>query len=241
MPHPVNRDLRVQHMSEQRLVIAPLASSESLKTRAYVALKAAISDMDIYAPDAELRLDERGLSSRFGVSRTPLREALALLDREGLISVVSRRGIFIVRKSRAELLDMITVWAALEGMAARLACKIATPATLAHLREAAAAVETASEHGAANIRFHQALLHAGGNTSIDRIADDVLFHVRVLRRHTRWDAEQCERSRAEHRAILTAIEMGDADTAERLVREHTFDLRERIARSLDHRTAPHSN
>ena len=78
-------------------------------------------NMNIYADEAELRLDERDLSQRFGVSRTPLREALAQLDQEGLVRIVARRGIFIVRKTKAEILDMITVWAALESMAARLA------------------------------------------------------------------------------------------------------------------------
>lgn len=220
-------------MSGQRLVIAPLTSAESLKARAYVALKAAISDMDIYAPDAELRLDERGLSSRFGVSRTPLREALALLDREGVVSVVSRRGIYIVRKSRAELLDMITVWAALEGMAARLAARDPGAATRARLRPLADQGGTPGAHGAANIDFHQAVLAAGGNACANRISDELLFHVRAIRRHVRWDEALCRRSVLEHRAIVAAIETGDGDTAERLVREHTFALRERIARSLE--------
>jgi DNA-binding GntR family transcriptional regulator len=87
-------------------------------------------NMNIYADEAELRLDERDLSQRFGVSRTPLREALAQLDQEGLVRIVARRGIFIVRKTKAEILDMITVWAALESMAARLATKEATDAEL---------------------------------------------------------------------------------------------------------------
>ena len=82
--------------------------------------------MNIYADDAQLRLDERDLSQRFGVSRTPLREALAQLDQEGLVRIVARRGIFIVRKTKAEILDMITVWAALESMAARLATQHAS-------------------------------------------------------------------------------------------------------------------
>src|SRR5262245_11550516 len=112
-------------MSQTALRIEPIAESLSLKARAYRALKAAIMDMNIYAADAELRLDERDLSLRFGISRTPLREALAQLEQEGLVRIAPRRGIFIVRKTKAEVLDMITVWAALESMAARLATTVA--------------------------------------------------------------------------------------------------------------------
>src|SRR5262245_66275684 len=91
--------------------------------------------MNIYATNAELRLDERDLSQRFGGSRTPLREALAQLDQEGLVRIVARRGIFIVRKTKAEILEMITVWAALESMAARLATKEASDAELSALHD----------------------------------------------------------------------------------------------------------
>ena len=73
---------------DTQLKIAPIGEGLSLKARAYDALKTAIMNMNIYADDAELRLDERDLSQRFGVSRTPLREALAQLDQEGLVALV---------------------------------------------------------------------------------------------------------------------------------------------------------
>src|SRR5712691_5386715 len=120
-------------VADTHLKIAPIGEGLSLKARAYDALKLAILNMNIYADDAQLRLDERDLSQRFGVSRTPLREALAQLDQEGLVRIVARRGIFIVRKTKAEILDMITVWAALESMAARLATQHAEAGEIARL------------------------------------------------------------------------------------------------------------
>ena len=93
----------------------------SLRDQAYALLKNAIAETDIYDPQQELRLDERQLTAALGVSRTPIREALSLLEQEGFIRTVPRRGIFIVRKSKREMIEMIQMWAALESMAARLA------------------------------------------------------------------------------------------------------------------------
>src|SRR5262245_24131017 len=124
---------RSSAMTGLSLKIEPIAESFSLKARIYASLKHAIMDMNIYAEDAQLRLDERELSQQFGISRTPLREALAQLDQEGLVRIVPRRGIYIVRKTKDEILDMITVWAALESMSARLATKEATDEELSCL------------------------------------------------------------------------------------------------------------
>ena len=103
--------------------VAPLSltplNATSLRTQVYALLKAAIADTDIYNPQQELRLDERQLITALGVSRTPIREALSLLEQEGYIRTMPRRGIYIVRKSKREIIEMIQMWAALESMAAR--------------------------------------------------------------------------------------------------------------------------
>lgn len=222
-----------------RLNIVPIGESQSLKARAYDALKSAITNMNIYASDAELRLDERDLSARFGVSRTPLREALAQLDQEGLVKVVARRGIFIVRKTKREILDMITVWAALESMAARLACKNADAdalRTLRNLVDPYAQNDLSAhmgEYSDANIRFHQAIIRASGCPLIGEITDGLFFHVRSIRQRTIGDQDRALRSINDHASIVAAIERGDADTAERLVREHTLRLRDHVERFVD--------
>ena len=76
--------------------------------------------MDVYRSRADIRLDERRLAQDFGISRTPVREAMAQLEREGFVRSVPRRGIYVVRKTKREVIEMITAWAALESMAARL-------------------------------------------------------------------------------------------------------------------------
>ena len=163
-------------MSTLQLKIVPINESLSLKARTYEALKAAITNLNIYDPGAELKLDERDLSERFGVSRTPLREALAQLESEGLVKIVARRGIYIVRKTKSEILDMITVWAALESMAARLATTEATDVELKSLHEhidafsADAVARNMGEYSDANIRFHQTIIGIGGCPLISKLA-----------------------------------------------------------------------
>src|ERR1700689_5240787 len=124
-----------------RLAVDPLASSESFKRQAYTALKNAIASMDVYRSRAEIRLDERRLAQEFGISRTPVREAMAQLEREGFVRSEPRRGVYVVRKTRREVIELITVWAALEGMAARLITQHASDDEIAALRRMFATFE----------------------------------------------------------------------------------------------------
>jgi DNA-binding GntR family transcriptional regulator len=222
-----------------QLDIAPIQQNVSLKARAYEALKTAIMNMNIYAPDAELRLDERDLSQRFGVSRTPLREALAQLESEGLVRIVMRRGIYINRKTKAEILDMITVWAALESMAARLATKEATDEELAGLHDLVdvfnedEVAQRMGEYSDANIRFHQAIIALGGCPLIGEITTGLFFHVRAIRQRTIFENERVKRSIVDHKEIIAALEARDTERAERLVREHTLKLRDHVERNVN--------
>src|SRR5687768_7060894 len=124
--------------------------------------------MDIYGQIEDIKLDERQLSQDLGVSRTPIREALTVLEREGFVRSVPRRGIFVVRKSKKEIIEMILVWAALESMAARLAAQRAGDADLEGVRHLFDEFQTEKpeehpeEYSQANIRFHQKIIQLGG-------------------------------------------------------------------------------
>jgi DNA-binding GntR family transcriptional regulator len=89
--------------------------------------------MDIYGHAGEVRLDAGGFR-RGGVSRTPIREAMTLLEQEGFVRTRPRRGIYVVKKTKRESVEIITVMAALESMAARLAAERASDADIAELR-----------------------------------------------------------------------------------------------------------
>lgn len=226
-------------MGSAQLNIFPIEEVSSLKARTYEALKAAIGKMSIYDEAAELRLDERALSEKFGISRTPLREALAQLDQEGLVRIVPRRGIYIVRKTKAEILDMITVWAALESMAARLVTVVASDEDIASLHALVDVFEGdelsthMDEYSDANIKFHHAIISLSRCGLIGEITEGLFFHVRAIRQRTIFERDRARRSVIDHKEIVEALETRNAERAERLVREHTLRLRDHVEQFVE--------
>lgn len=221
-----------------KLHVEPLGVNVSLRVLAYDALKKAIMDMDIYGNPVEIRLDERQLSSDLGVSRTPIREAITLLEQEGFVRSVPRRGIFVVRKTKAEILEMITVWAALESMAARLAAAAAGARDLRALRKLFDAFEdddhksgqAGHEYSQANLAFHGAIIRLGGCRLIVDMTQNLILHMRAIRAVSIRQENRFETSMREHMAIIEALERRDADEAERLVRAHTLGLAAHVER-----------
>ena len=219
-----------------KLKVEPLEAASSLRMLAYEALKRAITQMDIYGSATEFRLDERQLSETLGVSRTPIREAMTVLEQEGFVRSVPRRGIFVVRKTKREILDLIVVWAALESMAARLAATAASDADISGLRrlfnefEAQPIVAQMNEYSEANIAFHHAVISMGGCRLIVDMTENLFLHMRAIRAVSVRQENRFEISMREHMAIIDALELRDADLAERLVREHTMGLAAHVER-----------
>jgi DNA-binding GntR family transcriptional regulator len=217
----------------------PTLNSTSLRDQAYAQLKHAITGTDIYSEQQELRLDEREVTRALGVSRTPVREALSLLEQEGFLRTVPRRGIFIIRKSKRQIIEMIQMWAALESMAARLATLHAADSEIAKLRPLFLEFENSppsqhlGEYSDANIAFHQAVIKLGGSQLIEDATKNLLIHVRAIRRTTIWQGDRAARSIIDHLKIIEALEKRDTDLAERLSRQHTLDLAAHVERYCD--------
>ncbi len=212
------------------LGLEPIKATSSLRDLAYTSLKAAIARIDIYGQADEVRLDERKLSAELGVSRTPVREALTVLEQEGFVRSEPRRGVFLIRKTKAEIIGMIYAWAALESMAARLACENATDEQLHSLRarfpefflhEPSSHMDEYSE---ANIRFHQTVIALGACPVIEDMTSNLFMHVRGIRSLTIRQDDRIRRSVKEHREILDALGRRDANLAEDLVRNHALGL-----------------
>ena len=221
------------------LALEPLNAHVSIGDRAYTALKEAIMAADIYAQREEIRLDERQLSRALGVSRTPIREAMTLLEQEGFLRTAPRRGVFIVRKTKKEIIEIIEVCAALESMAARLATINASDESIAALRpmfdefHSSAPSEHLHEYSDANIAFHQAIIHLSGSHLISRMIENLFVHVRAIRRMTISQKDRASRSIADHMRIIEALERRDTELAERLVRQHSLDLAAHVDKYCD--------
>src|SRR6516164_3820035 len=140
------RSAREAHLAATARRVDPIASPPSFKSKAYAALKDVIASLDVYRSRSNIRLDERQLALEFGISRTPVREAMAQLERDGFVRAVPRRGIYVVRKTRSEVIEMITAWAALESMAARLITEHASADEIASLRTMFAKFENGELH-----------------------------------------------------------------------------------------------
>ena len=123
-----------QDSPDRQLLLESLAEPPAFKNKVYDALKKAVTEMDIYSTPEPQWIDERRISEMLGVSRTPVREAIAMLQREGFVTPVPRKGIIVVRKTKREVIEMIQAWAALESIATRLITLHASDDDIAELR-----------------------------------------------------------------------------------------------------------
>ncbi len=221
-----------------RLDLTPIIEPVALKARVYESLRSGITEMDIYSTDEEIRLDERRLSDELGVSRTPVREALARLEQEGFVENIPRRGAFVVRKTRQEIIEMIQVWASLEGMATRLITLHARDEVISELRQLFRTFEGDAmrghidEYSDTNVHFHQRVIALGGNELLKQITDNLFAHLRSIRARTIHEKDRADRSIIDHIHILEAIESRDADAAQQLSIEHNLGLAEHVRKHV---------
>ena len=223
-----------------RVVVAPLDDTSTFADRAYTALRDVIVSLNVYDEPGDVRLDERQLAQDLGISRTPVREAMAQLEREGFVRSVPRRGIYVVRKTKREVIEMITAWAALESMAARLITLNATGEEIATLRAMFSRFDNGEiharldEYSEVNIQFHQAIIRLSGNSVLIDLAENLFAHMRMIRRKTIGEKDRAARSIRDHMHIIEALEARDATRAEQLVRDHALGLAEHVERYADY-------
>ncbi|MDE0532302.1 MAG: GntR family transcriptional regulator [Albidovulum sp.] len=212
------------------ITLKPLNLHSTLKDQIYGVLREAILEADVYDESASLKMDERHMAAQLGISRTPLREALTRLENEGLVEIQARKGVYVKRLSLKEIVEMITVWAALESMAARLACEKASDDEIEALRMIGArytmdsAAARLNEYSESNIEFHRTIIHLSKCTRLQEISEDLFSQLRPVRRRALRDTKRAHTSVGEHAKIVEAIAARDAVLAADLVRDHTIRL-----------------
>lgn len=171
-------------------------------------------------------LTEQSLSTRLGVSRTPIRAALHTLAEEGLISLVPNRGAVVVGVTRDDLVDIYNIRMRLEGLASATAAKRISPEDLERLRESVELAEfyiqkNDTEHlKELDTAFHSVIYRASGNRMLCKTLSELHRNITSYRKLSLAVPGRLERSVGEHREIFEAIEAGDAERADRLTSAH---------------------
>lgn len=186
------------------------------------------------------RLDLDQLTAEFGISRTPVREALLQLSYEGLVAITPRSSMAVVGITPQDAVDNFAILAALAGKAAEMATARITPAELARLRELADAIGGSGDVVGANRDFHRALNLAARSP---RLLTYLRQAVRVVPgNYFELFPEQEHRSRREHAALLDAMARGDGDAARAVAEAHVLAAGEALggwlAEVAAHRVPP---
>jgi DNA-binding GntR family transcriptional regulator len=172
------------------------------------------------------RLREERLAQLFGVSRTPVREAIMRLESERLAARHRRVGLIVTGVSQEQILEIYVVREALDGIAARQAAILGSPADFtllerlnAEMGDAADAADYA-RMALLNVQFHQALARASRNLMLQQFVTEVHRAVRRFRRTTFSFDGRAREAVEEHGEIIAAIVTGNAELAESLARRH---------------------
>jgi DNA-binding GntR family transcriptional regulator len=169
-------------------------------------------------------IDELKLAEEYGISRTPLREALKVLATEGLVTMKVRRGAYVTEVSDTDLADVYHLLALLESDAADVVARKATDAQLKELQglhnELEKAVGERERFFEINEAFHMRLLEIANNRWRDQMVADLRKVMKLNRHNSLLKSGRLEESLAEHRALMAALMARDGDASAQRMREH---------------------
>lgn len=180
------------------------------------------------------RLDEVRLAKQFGVSRTPLREALQRLASSGLVALIPRRGAFVRQPGPLELLNMFEVMAELEAVCSRLATQRISEVAINELKQANAGCKAALKaqdpdlYYAENEKFHTTLYRESGNSFLEQESLKLQKRLSPFRRQQLRLRGRMSQSLKEHESIISALISGDSNLAANATREHVAVQGERF-------------
>lgn len=184
-------------------------------------------------------IDEQKLAEQYGISRTPLREALKVLASEGLVELKPRRGCYVTEISAQDLDDIFPLMAMLEGRCAADAVRRAKAADLKDLKAIHERLEAAARDGRidaffeANQEFHKKIQEIAGNRWMLSVIQDLRKVLKLSRLHSLSLEGRLQQSLDEHRLIMAAFDSGDAAKVEQLMHDHLLSGREALAKMQD--------
>ncbi len=184
-------------------------------------------------------IDEQKLAEQYGISRTPLREALKVLAAEGLVDLKPRRGCYVTEISRQDIDDIFPLMAMLEGRCAFIAVQLAKPADIRDLKAIHEKLELAAKESRidaffeANQEFHRRIQELTNNRWLLSVIQDLRKVLKLSRLHSLSLEGRLQQSLEEHRIIMAAFEAGDAGKAEKSMHDHLLYGREALAKMDD--------
>ena len=206
------------------------ALSSRLKPRALYEEVAELLRQRIFSRELETGswIDELKIAKDYGISRTPLREALKVLAAEGLVTMKVRRGAYVTEVSEQDLTEVYHLLSLLESDAAGVVATLATEAQLAELKTIHEQLEATVRKGKTdrerffevNERFHMTLLTIANNRWRDQMVADLRKVMKLNRHHSLFKTGRVEDSLAEHRAIMAALSSRDAAAATECMKAH---------------------
>jgi len=184
------------------------------------------------------RIDEQAFADEIGVSRTPIREAIGKLTREGLVEYRPYQGNFVRAFTTTQVNDLYEVRKTLEMLAMRLAVPRMTAEDIAELRGILDEVYDAYVHddmiayGSTDRRFHETIARLSGNDTLIESLDRLAMQVQLVRTAANRDPDVVERAAHQRPAILAALEASDAERAAKLMETHIEDVRRSVVAKL---------
>ncbi|PTQ13034.1 GntR family transcriptional regulator [Sphingomonas oleivorans] len=182
------------------------------------------------------KIPERQLCERFGVSRTPLREALKVLAAEGLIELLPQRGAIVAQISAEDIEELFPIMAALEALAGELACERATDADIARIRALhdqmmeSYRIDDEDNYLRLNRLVHEAIFDIARNDTLAAMYQQILMRIHAHRFIVRKSEANWKSAVEEHEQIMEALAARDKRRLSRLLRKHVTGTTARIAR-----------
>ncbi len=215
----------------------PISKPKNLRKQVYKRIKEAIVNHQLYPG---MKLDEKQLSEKLGVSRTPIREAFTRLDQEGLVSIEPHRGVFVSRITVRDLIEVLDMREVLEGLSARIFTQRAEEEEIEELKNILRPFTLENvenkieEYNLANVDFHNCIIDGSKNTRLISTIYNLYDHLSMAKILQIISVTgRAKKSLKQHQNIVKAIEKHESEKVEELTRVHIESLHNDILENLD--------